>query len=358
VLALDRHIDAEVLDARGGLAVTTNGTRLNGTLRDVPQLFVEGAQLAIALDVPSDQGGRDRYEALCRVLDTAVVVTPGSHINLEVLKARPSDMSSLPFDMIPLSLDGGALGDAPPPPVVASLPPQDAFGEDDADEPTGVVGTLKAMPVVEIVQGLAQGAKDALVEVRPKGSAGGTIIVERGRIIYAATDKNEAEAAFFELMAASRGAFRIRYGKHDAPTRNINRDTTFLILEGARLLDESRVPETPPSGVLQPDFMAHDVGGAGVLEIEDAGVTTVDELPVITSPPPLPVLAPPRMAAPASLLHAGPFSRFFDEAGVKTPPPLPTETRRFTSLKLPDIAGELDDDLDGVDSSRTRRERR
>ncbi len=336
LLAIDRRIDAEVLDARGGLAVTTGGHRVAGTLKDIPQLFVEGAQLAIALQV-----GGDRFEAVCRVLDDAVVVTPGSRIQLEVLKALPADISGIEaFDLVPGSAMDRApvervpmdLAPVPPPMCIEDTPVED-------DEPTGVVGTLKEMPVYEIVQALAQGAKDAIVEVRPKGSPGGTIGMERGHVVYARTDAHTGEPAFFELFSARRGAFRIRYGRH-VDERNIARDTTFLLLEGARILDESENAQlTPPTGTpaaLPP-----------VLEADEAGVTLID---------------PPGFApAPAQLdpFEGRPlFSGFFDEAGVRTPPPLP-ETRRFTSLALAEIAeiAELDD-VDSIDSDRTTRERK
>jgi hypothetical protein len=59
MLSLDRRIDAEVLDARGGVSVHSGRMVLSGVLRDVPQLFVEGAQLAVTLNV-----GDDAFEAV------------------------------------------------------------------------------------------------------------------------------------------------------------------------------------------------------------------------------------------------------------------------------------------------------
>lgn len=314
ILALDRRIDAEVLDARGALSVVTGGQELRGTLRDIPQLFVAGAQLSIAIQV-----GADRFDAVCRVLDEAVVVTPGSKLQLEVLKASPADVSGIePFDLVPRTPPQGI----PPPVGPATL--EDMAPEDD--EPTGVVGTLREMPVSEIVQTLNQGAKDALVEVRPKGSPGGQIYIERGRVIHVSTPDLSGDAAFFQLFQANRGAFRIRYGRHTRD-KNISRDTVFLLLEGARLLDEmnsgKQFPPAPPAP--EPP----------VLEPFEAGVTLVDQMA-------------PEMSS------SGPFMRFFDEAGVNTPhtpPPLPRDTMRFHSLKLPDVME--DDDDDRVDTDRT-----
>jgi hypothetical protein len=323
MLSLDRRIDAEVLDAHGGLAVHSSGVRLQAVLREVPELFVEGAQLKLIFDVAGD-----RFEALCRVVtDDVLSCEKGARLTLEVLRAAPAGISSIEaFDLVPLTPPSGVARPVSIPAV--SLPPQAAFAADDEpredDEPTGVMGTLREMPVSEIVQSLAQSHKDALVDVRPKGSESGVIGVERGRVVYAHTDTRTGEAAFFELFRATRGAFRIRYGR-TPPARNIERDTTFLLLEGARVLDEQTELATSgkqvrPAEVLLPDSEAMPV-----------------HMPAQTS---------------------GLFSRFFDEAGVQTPAPLPLpqETQRFHSLQVPDI-DELDD-VDAIDTDRTARERK
>lgn len=214
---------------------------------------------------------------------------------------------------------------------------------DDDVEPTGVSGTLREMPVPEIVQMLAQASKDALVEVKPRGAARGVIGFEHGRVTHCATAALSGEAAFFALFSASRGTFRIRYGRH-AETVNIARDTTFLLLEAARVLDEGNE--------------AH---------LDDATNDAIDLafpecLPLIADAPPSyegeaigAVLAPPAAvfarAVPAPI-----------EALAAPPPPrlvsfLPT---CFASLKLDNMAfDDLNDqnDLDdGRDTDRLHRE--
>ena len=206
---------------------------------------------------------------------------------------------------------------------VSELP---AFVDDD--EPTGVLGTLKEMPVAEVVQALAQAMKDALVEVKPKGEPLGVIGVERGRVVYAQSGDLVGEAAFFRLFCAHRGAFRIRYGRR-AEQHNVDRDPTWLLLEGARLLDEERacrpVFDTPPDGT----------------------PFAVQRSAAVPAPPE----APRRNA---------PFSGFFDEAGVTTAPPipLPVEAQRFHSLHVLGDTDEIIDDVERMDSDRTLRERR
>lgn len=333
MLSLDRRIEAEVIDARGGLVVTTGSTRLHAVLRTVPELFVDGEQLALHIEIAGDH-----FEALCQVVAPrreAMTCAPGAVVTLEVLHAAPAGISHLEaFDLVPLGEIRG------PAQATASLPPQAAFehdsGEsldDDDDEPTGVVGTLREMPLHEIVQSLSQSHKDALVEVKPKGRESGVIGIERGRVVYARTESRLGEAAFFELLKARRGAFRIKYGR-SAGARNIDRDTTFLLLEGARVLDE-------------------EMCGGRAEHDEPALVAAAAPLPAVVFPP----------ASLETHVHgqtSGLFSRFFDEAGVSTPPPLPllpVETARFQSLAIADDLA-MYDEVDALDTDRTMCERR
>jgi hypothetical protein len=226
ILSLERRVDAAILDGRGSVEVSSGKARILGVLREVPHLFVEGAQLSVTLQVNGE-----RFDAVCRVLDDAVACAPGSHVALEVLRAVPAGISGIePFDLVPLTPDEvPALKPAPLTPPFGSLPPQVAFADDGApiedEEPTGVIGTLREMPVSEIVQTLATGRRDALVEIKPKGELAGTLAVEKGRVVFAQKGKLVGEEAFYALFMATRGAFRIRYGRRvDRP--NIDRDTT------------------------------------------------------------------------------------------------------------------------------------
>lgn len=325
ILSLERRVDAAVLDGRGSVEVSSGAARIQGVLRDVPHLFVEGAQLSVTLQV-----GGERFDAVCRVLDDAVACAPGSRVALEVLRASPAGISGIePFDLVPLTpMDAPTFKPAPVmlTPPFGSLPPQAAFADDGApledDEPTGVIGTLREMPVSEIVQTLASSRRDAIVEIKPKGELTGSLAIEKGRVVFAQKGKIVGEDAFFALFMASRGAFRIRYGrKVEQP--NINRETTYLLLEAARILDEiasgrNLRPSEPPVGLAPPASV-------------DAG-----------------------WRVPSS--SSGLFSRFFDEAGVQTTPPMPLETQRFHSLSVEGIT-ELDDPEE-LDSQPTARERK
>lgn len=365
ILSLERHIDAAVLDGRGSVEVSSGAARIQGVLREVPHLFVEGAQLQVTLQL-----GGERFDAVCRVLDDAVACAPGSRVALEVLRAAPTGISGIePFDLVPLTptegpaLKGGHYVLTPP---FGSLPPQTAFADAplEDDEPTGVIGTLREMPVSEIVQTLAGGRRDAIVEIKPKNDSAGSLAVEKGRVVYAQKGTLVGEDAFYALFMVARGAFRIRYGRRvDQP--NIHRDTTFMLLEAARHLDElnsgrnARPAESPPLERSMPPVStapgSMPPGSVPPMSIPPGSMPPVS-MPPVSMPP---GSMPPAMAdggwkVPAS--SSGLFSRFFDEAGVHTPPPLPSEAVRFQSLRVADVT-ELDDP-DALDSQPTARERK
>jgi hypothetical protein len=341
VLSIDRRVRCEVLDQRG--TVVLHGPRraaaLRGTLREVPAYFERGAPLTMLIDV-----GASRFEVFCKIVDGDRQCLPGAQLYVDVVRAGPADVSKIePFDMVSAvegDSDSGPTLLAPPrspapiTPPFGSLPPTLAAGEADEDEePTGVVGTLKEMPVSELVQSLQQNRKDALVEVKAKDREHGTLGLVQGRLVFARTASKTGNAAFYELLGATRGAFRIRYGRTPDVT-NIIQDTSFLLLEGMRLLDEEKRRGEDPI--------------------------------VVEAPGPFNL---PKKPAPATVTPSGKFAKFFDEAGVKTPPPIaetlePGVTSRFSSLVVRSLEGDLydldapDDDVTNKTSVDKRRKKR
>lgn len=106
--------------------------------------------------------------------------------------------------------------------------------------PTGVVGALKQMNVVEIVQSLELGRKTAVVEVNPVGGGKGVIACRGGKVVYAECGEARGEAGFYALIGHTEGYFRIHYG--DVPFEaNISAPTQFLMLEALRRIDEGNV---------------------------------------------------------------------------------------------------------------------
>ena len=108
--------------------------------------------------------------------------------------------------------------------------------------PTGVMGTLVQMPLTEILQTLDFGKKTARVEVY-FADRDGAVHVHDGQIVRADAqtmvgDVHEGEAAVIELCRHKDGFFRIHYERNTID-RNVQRPTTFVLLEALRHLDEA-----------------------------------------------------------------------------------------------------------------------
>ncbi len=128
--------------------------------------------------------------------------------------------------------------------------PFDAFADSEAAQvglPTGVMGSLKRMGLIEIVQMLEYGKKTARLDVMPMGGAPrGQVHIKTGQVLYAEMGKLFGEPAFVELSQVSDGSFQIHYGQEPEDI-NISQPTQFLLLEALRQVDErSRAMESAP----------------------------------------------------------------------------------------------------------------
>jgi DNA-binding response OmpR family regulator len=148
--------------------------------------------------------------------------------------ASPLDDADLPFQFDDLAMSEDASDDFGANMAGGAAVPEEP---DDFAEPTGVMGTLRQMAVSEIVQSLELGRKTARVELVPTEGLKGSFSFLDGQVVYATCDGKLGEDAFFELAKAQEGFFRIHYG--DAPAeKNIEKPTTFLLLEAMRRIDE------------------------------------------------------------------------------------------------------------------------
>lgn len=101
-----------------------------------------------------------------------------------------------------------------------------------------VTGTLREMGLPDLLQILSNGARTATVFLDgPAGSA--EVVVEAGRIVDARAAGQRGETALYAVVGWEDGNFRIVPEAHCAePT--IHGSTEGLLMEGFRLLDESR----------------------------------------------------------------------------------------------------------------------
>jgi hypothetical protein len=172
--------------------------------------------------------------------------------------------------------------------------------------PPGLAGRLEEVALVDIVQLVCIGRRDAAIVVRSEGAAGGggVVFCRGGRAVFASGDDGtEGEAAFFALVAASAGTFAVRYGV-DMVGENLGNDTTWLLLEALRRLDEAAA-----AGVVVDHSYEHAGAGGG---------------PVVSRPP-----ASAATSAFAAA-HAGAAEPAGDEEHAAEPLFTPRVLRRHT----------------------------
>lgn len=101
----------------------------------------------------------------------------------------------------------------------------------------GIHGSLADLSIPDLVQMLSIGLKTARVELFYQKSRS-TLWFKEGQIRHAESDNGVAgEDVLFSSLLWSEGTFRIEHGQQ-APTVTIEHDTTFLLMEGLRRIDE------------------------------------------------------------------------------------------------------------------------
>ncbi len=100
----------------------------------------------------------------------------------------------------------------------------------------GFEGDLEALSVVELVQTLSLGGRTACVTFR-SGSAQGTIWLVDGAMKHATCGSLFGELAVYALVEWPTGRFIVE-DDIESPCRSITGDTTQLVLESLRRIDE------------------------------------------------------------------------------------------------------------------------
>jgi response regulator RpfG family c-di-GMP phosphodiesterase len=102
----------------------------------------------------------------------------------------------------------------------------------------GISGDLETLPVPDIVQMLTMGMKTASVTFTSNGSKG-QMWFDNGAGKHAKVGRSRGEKAFFEMVSWTSGEFVIEHGI-ECKDHTLKQDAMFLLMEGMRLLDESR----------------------------------------------------------------------------------------------------------------------
>jgi hypothetical protein len=100
-----------------------------------------------------------------------------------------------------------------------------------------VVGRLADLGLPDLVQILSSGHKTARVTLSCAHGEG-SLWFDRGQIACARSERHSGDEAFFDLLGWTDGRFEVHVADH-VPTRNITSQTTALLLEGFRRMDES-----------------------------------------------------------------------------------------------------------------------
>lgn len=165
---------------------------------------------------------------------------------------------------------------------------------DIVGEPSGIMGSLRQMPLADLLQSMQANRKTACVEINSSGHQGvGHAYLRDGELIAAFDGDCAGEEALRSMIRLESGTFRIRFGVA-APVRNIERSLTHVLLDAMRALDEELHDQMLPPPL--PGAIADD----DVIELDSADIIEVEALPVgggsvvaaradVVTPPPLPV---------------------------------------------------------------------
>ena len=103
----------------------------------------------------------------------------------------------------------------------------------------GIQGSLRIFSIPEIVQTLALNGRSGLLVISDKESEA-EIYFDKGSIHQASFNGLLGEQAFYELLTREKGQFQFRPAQTLSVTRQIQKDTMELLMEGLRRLDEGR----------------------------------------------------------------------------------------------------------------------
>ncbi|MBN2301441.1 MAG: DUF4388 domain-containing protein [Lentisphaerae bacterium] len=104
----------------------------------------------------------------------------------------------------------------------------------------GVTGSLADMSFSDMIQVLSAGCKSAAITVS-RGNETGRLFMRDGNVIHAEVNDVAGDKAFYTLMQWAEGDFSMTECR-DYPEPTIKSSTMSLLMEGARLVDESLKP--------------------------------------------------------------------------------------------------------------------
>jgi len=106
-----------------------------------------------------------------------------------------------------------------------------------AQAEAGVTGNLRDMAFADLIQIIAAGGRSMAITIT-NGERKGEVCMKSGEVIHAVSGSIAGEQAFYEFMRWKEGVFVARVCS-DFPPATIQNSVMSLLMEGARLADES-----------------------------------------------------------------------------------------------------------------------
>jgi uncharacterized repeat protein (TIGR04076 family) len=103
----------------------------------------------------------------------------------------------------------------------------------------GIQGNIRTFSIPEIVQTLALNSRTGILIITDKTNKA-EIYFDKGYIHQVSYNDLHGEEAFYELLVWEEGQFQFQPAETLSITRQINKDTMQLLMEGLRRLDEER----------------------------------------------------------------------------------------------------------------------
>lgn len=128
-------------------------------------------------------------------------------------------------------------------------------------------GRLQDMAVADLIQHNCQDRKTARIVLK-NGRTKGELFIKNGNVVHAAVEDVKGEEAVYRMMDWGEGTFELS-GETDAPAVTITRNWTSLLLEAARLADESGQAAKPAAYLSEPEDVEfkHERSGDLILDL-------------------------------------------------------------------------------------------
>ena len=247
-------VEVRVVEDTGQLELTGSNHAFTGWLVRVPLEFSVGQKLHLRAVVPTGTEGFENIDVLGRVVQILdgesrpgyAPVQPGVRFGFGIVQHSEGelplpvvgkrwvdefliDSARVPAEVFlpPQHHEGHSVQLTDPSPTDPGLPP----GDMPQGETTGIIGSLRQLSLISLLQSLELNRRTACVEISTQeAELGGTVNVQNGQVVAAQQGAVTGDEAFYGLALLDRGGFRVRFGA-EPEQRNINTNTTELILE-------------------------------------------------------------------------------------------------------------------------------